>query len=135
MSDRRRDRRLRPTGPSRVRLIAAGQPNQPEAHLIAFDLLELDGRELIRVPLQERKRQLARLLLTAAAGVQLCSHLEGPGEVVFEHACKLGCEGIVSKRLGSTYRPGPTKSRDWIKVKNPAAPAVRRGAEEDWGRR
>jgi ATP-dependent DNA ligase len=44
----------------------------------------------------------------------------------------LGCEGIVSKRLGSLYRSG--RSPDWLKFKNPAAPAVRREAEEDWGR-
>jgi hypothetical protein len=42
------------------------------------------------------------------------------------------CEGIVSKRLGSRYRSG--RSLDWLKFKNPAAPAVRREAEEDWGR-
>jgi ATP-dependent DNA ligase len=40
------------------------------------------------------------------------------------------CEGIVSKRLGSLYRSG--RSKDWFKVKNPAAPAVRREAEEEW---
>jgi ATP-dependent DNA ligase len=45
-------------------------------------------------------------------------------------SCKLGCEGIVSKRLGSTYRSG--RSKQWVKVKNPAAPAVRREAEEEW---
>ena len=105
------------------------------AVLFAFDLLELDGRELIHVPIEERKYQLARLLHECAAGVQLCSHLEGPGDVVFEYACKLGCEGIVSKRVGSKYRPGPGKCSDWIKVKNPAAPAVKREAEEDWGKR
>src|SRR5262245_48995373 len=48
------------------------------------------------------------------------------------HACKLGLEGIVSKRLGSPYRSG--RSRHWIKSKNPAAPAVKREAEEDWGK-
>jgi ATP-dependent DNA ligase len=47
-----------------------------------------------------------------------------------EQACKLGWEGIVSKRLGSTYLSG--RSRQWLKVKNPAAPAVRREAEEVW---
>jgi len=52
---------------------------------------------------------------------------------VFRHACKLGLEGIVSKRLGSRYRSG--HSRDWLKSKNPAAPAVKRAAEEDWGGR
>jgi ATP-dependent DNA ligase len=56
-----------------------------------------------------------------------------PGEVVFKHACALGCEGIVSKRRGSRYVSG--RSRDWLKHKNPAAPAVRREVEEDWGNR
>ena len=66
-------------------------------------------------------------------GVRLNDHLEHPEEhVVFHHACKLGVEGIVSKRLGSRYRSG--RSSDWLKFKNPAAPAVRRRAEEDWGR-
>ena len=46
--------------------------------------------------------------------------------------CKMGLEGIVSKRLGSRYRSG--KSPDWLKFKNPAAPAVKREAEEDWGK-
>jgi bifunctional non-homologous end joining protein LigD len=55
---------------------------------------------------------------------------EGDAQIIFDHACKLGCEGIVSKRLGSRYRSG--RSPDWIKVKNPAVPAVRREAEEDW---
>jgi ATP-dependent DNA ligase len=54
------------------------------------------------------------------------------GAVVFQHACKMGLEGIVSKRLGSRYRSG--RSPDWLKFKNPEAPAVRREAEEDWGR-
>ena len=51
--------------------------------------------------------------------------------VMFRHACKLDLEGIVSKRLGSRYLGG--RSRDWLKVKNPAAPAGKREAEEDWG--
>jgi bifunctional non-homologous end joining protein LigD len=54
------------------------------------------------------------------------------GATVFRHACKLGFEGIVSNRLGSPYRSG--RSRDWLKMKNPNAPAVKREAEEDWGR-
>jgi len=49
---------------------------------------------------------------------------------LFRHACKLGFEAIVSKRLGSPYISG--RSRHWIKSKNPAAPAVKREAEEDW---
>ena len=46
--------------------------------------------------------------------------------------CKMGLEGIVSKRMDSRYRSG--RSPDWIKSKNPSAPAVRRETEEDWGR-
>ena len=56
---------------------------------------------------------------------------EGDGDILFAHACKLGREGIVSKRLGSPYRSG--RSPHWVKVKNPKAPAVKREAEEDWG--
>jgi len=59
-----------------------------------------------------------------------CEFFEGNGDILFEHACKLGCEGIVSKRLGSPYRSG--RSPHWVKVKNPKAPAVKREAEEDW---
>jgi bifunctional non-homologous end joining protein LigD len=61
----------------------------------------------------------------------LNEHIDEPN-VVFRHACKLGLEGIVSKRLGSTYRSG--RSRHWVKSKNPKHPAVKREAEEDWGR-
>jgi ATP-dependent DNA ligase len=49
-----------------------------------------------------------------------------------DHACKLGLEGIVSKRKGSPYRSG--RSSDWLKSKNPDCEAVRREAEEDWRR-
>jgi ATP-dependent DNA ligase len=63
-------------------------------------------------------------------GIALNEHFSGEGAVVFKHVCKLGCEGIVSKRLGSSYGSG--RSQHWIKVKNPKAPAVKRGAEEDW---
>ena len=52
------------------------------------------------------------------------------GALVFQHASKMGLEGIVSKRLGSRYRSG--RSPDWLKFKNPEAPAATREAEEDW---
>ena len=54
------------------------------------------------------------------------------GSDVFNHACKLGLEGIVSKRKESRYRSG--RCPDWIKSKNPNAPAVKREAEIDWSR-
>ena len=58
---------------------------------------------------------------------------EQDGPLVFRHACKLGLEGIVSKRRDSFYSSG--RSPHWIKSKNPNAPAVNREAEEDWGAR
>jgi bifunctional non-homologous end joining protein LigD len=100
--------------------------------LFAFDLLKLGGKDLRRTPLEERKRALAKLLRKASWPLQLNEHIEEQGDIVFRYACELGLEGIVSKRLGSFYRSG--RSRDWIKSKNPAAPAVRREVEEDWGK-
>jgi ATP-dependent DNA ligase len=100
--------------------------------LYAFDLLQLDSRDLRREPIEDRKAELARLLRRAKPGLQLNEHISEPGDIVFRHACKLGLEGIVSKRLGSRYRSG--RSPDWLKFKNPQAPAVKREAEEDWGR-
>jgi ATP-dependent DNA ligase len=102
------------------------------AVLCAFDLLELDGEDLRREPIEKRKALLAKLLRVSHVSIVLNEYFEEDGEIVFREACKLGCEGIVSKRLGSMYRRG--RSPHWIKVKNPKAPAVKREAEEDWGR-
>jgi bifunctional non-homologous end joining protein LigD len=100
--------------------------------LFAFDLLELGCKDLRRTQLEERKGVLAKLVRKDSWAVQLNEHIAERGDIVFRHACKLGFEGIVSKRLGSPYVSG--RSRHWIKSKNPAAPAVKREAEEDWGR-
>ena len=100
--------------------------------LCAFDLLELDGKDLSREPLEVRKATLASLLRARLPGLQFNQHLTHPGDIVFRHACAMGLEGIVSKRLGSLYVSG--RSRDWLKFKNPEAPAVKREAEEDWDR-
>jgi hypothetical protein len=81
---------------------------------------------------EERKGTLAKLVRKASWAVQLNEHIIECGDIVFRHACKLGYEGIGSKRLGSPYVSG--RSRHWVKSKNPAAPAVKREAEEDWGR-
>ena len=98
--------------------------------LCAFDLLELDGADLRREPIEVRKRTLSGLLRRKHAGISFNRHFDVDGAIVYRHACALGCEGIVSKRLGSPYRPG--RQDCWVKVKNPDAPAVRREAEEDW---
>jgi bifunctional non-homologous end joining protein LigD len=106
------------------------KPSGEHVFLYAFDLLELDGQDLRREPLEVRKRTLASLLHGSLPGLRLNEHLAHDGESVFRHACKMGLEGIVSKRLGSRYRSG--RSADWLKFKNPDAPAVKREAEEEW---
>jgi bifunctional non-homologous end joining protein LigD len=78
-----------------------GRQPQAEAVLFAFDLLELGGRDLRRTPVEERKRALAKLVRRATWALQLNEHIVESGDIVFRHACKLGFEGIVSKRLGS----------------------------------
>jgi bifunctional non-homologous end joining protein LigD len=103
------------------------------ATLCAFDLLELDGEDLRRAPIETRKLTLKSLLRGKHAGIAFNEHFTADGAIIYRHACALGCEGIVSKRLGSAYRSG--RADCWVKVKNPAAPAVRREAEEDWDRR
>jgi ATP-dependent DNA ligase len=75
---------------------------------------------------------LAKLLCGSQLSLVFNECVEEDGAIVFREACKLGCEGIVSKRLGSPYRSG--RSPHWVKVKNPKAPAVTPEAEEDWGR-
>jgi ATP-dependent DNA ligase len=98
--------------------------NGPRATLFAFDLIEIDGVDLRWRPIEDRKAALKKLLGRSPRGIAFNKHFDVEGTVVFHHACKLGCEGIVSKRLGSPYRFG--RPTDWLKVKNPAAPAVGR---------
>jgi bifunctional non-homologous end joining protein LigD len=101
------------------------------AVLYAFDLLELDGNDLHSLPIETRKATLASLLRNPGA-IRLSEHISADGPDVFAHACKLGAEGIVSKRLGSPYRSG--RSSAWIKVRNPASIAVQRERSENWNK-
>ena len=103
------------------------------AVLCAFDLIELNGDDLRALPIERRKHSLAKLLTRPHEGIAFNQHYTCESAAIFKHACALGCEGIVSKRLGSSYRSG--RVDHWLKIKNPAAPAVRREAEEDWGRK
>ena len=72
---------------------------------------------------------LARLV-AGVGGVRFSEGLAAEGAVVFAHACKLGLEGIVSKRLSAPYRSGP--SRDSLKIKNPNSPAMVRARDAEW---
>jgi bifunctional non-homologous end joining protein LigD len=100
------------------------------AILYAFDLIEHDGEDMRKRSFLDRKAALARLLRNTEAGILFNEHIAQDGPVVFAHACRLGAEGIVSKKVDGTYRSGPC--RMWIKVRNPASLAVRRERSEIW---
>ena len=86
------------------------------ASFVAFDLLGLEADDLRQRPLEERRDALAQLV-RGVDGIVFSEALATEGAIVFAHACKLGLEGIVSKRAGSRYRSGT--SRNWLKVLNP----------------
>jgi bifunctional non-homologous end joining protein LigD len=123
---------LGPDGLSRFEELSRREATRT-AILYAFDLIEHDGDDLRSRPLLDRKAMLASLLRDTAAGILLNEHIAEDGAIVFAHACQLGAEGIVSKRVDGTYRSGPC--RVWIKVRNPASIAVQRERSENWNRR
>jgi bifunctional non-homologous end joining protein LigD len=93
--------------------LSAGRSDRLRCYL--FDLLHLDGMDLTRLPLIERKAALQQLLAGHEGVLALSEHFEGRGGTVFEHACRLGLEGIVSKLRTATYHGGRSKS--WRKSK------------------
>jgi bifunctional non-homologous end joining protein LigD len=108
---------------------AVGRKGSREAILYAFDLLELDGRDMRREPWSDRRWRLEQLLRPARPGILLSEHIEdADGAKIYQHACRMGLEGIVAKRRDTPYRSG--RSPDWIKVKNPGAPAATRILEQ-----
>jgi bifunctional non-homologous end joining protein LigD len=104
---------------------ALGRKGSRQAFLHAFDVLELDGEDLRGKRWDYRREMLTRLLRGIGHGIQLSEHvdvLDGP--TLFKHGCAMGLEGIVAKRRDRPYRSG--RSPDWVKVKNPNAPAATR---------
>jgi bifunctional non-homologous end joining protein LigD len=93
--------------------LSAGRSDRLRYYL--FDLLHLDGEDLTGLPLIERKAALAQLLAGHEGVLAYSEHFEGRGDTIFEHACRLGLEGIVSKLRTSVYRPG--RSPSWRKSK------------------
>jgi bifunctional non-homologous end joining protein LigD len=100
--------------------------NDQNATACAFDLLMLNGDDLRRSPYVERKAAL-RKLLRHGRGIQYVEHAGGHGDRLFAAACKLGLEGIVSKKLDAPYKSGPSKA--WLKIRNPKAPAATRAID------
>jgi bifunctional non-homologous end joining protein LigD len=98
--------------------------------LYTFDLLEMNGEEYRTEQLEKRKAKLEKLLARRVDGIIFNEHLSAEGALIFKHACKLGLEGIVSKRIDMPYSSGRTKS--WVKVKNPPSPAMLRIEDSTW---
>ena len=82
---------------------------------VAFDLLELDGRDLTRTALRIRKKTLHDVV-TPSPVLMYADHVENDGRAFFEELRRSGAEGMVAKRADSPYQPG-VRSRDWLKVK------------------
>ena len=98
---------------------------QAAAVLVAFDVLDVDGQDVRAEPLERRQARLRRLLRrppgkaaqATASGIQLSEPIAGRPDAIFRHACAMGLEGIVSKRVDSRYVSGRTMN--WLKARNP----------------
>ena len=99
-----------------LRRAIAGKRGAPRLAYQVFDLLYLDGRELLGMDVLTRKQMLEERVRGRCPCVRYTDHLVGSGPAFHHAAHQAGLEGIVSKRLGSRYRPG-VRSRDWLKVK------------------
>ncbi len=83
--------------------------------------MEHDGEDLRRLAFIDRKKRLSKIVPKRhGPGIQISEHLVGDGAAIYAKACELGLEGIVSKKLTSTYRPG--RSKVWIKTRNRKSP-------------
>jgi ATP-dependent DNA ligase len=101
--------------------------NDTKASACAFDLLTLNGANFRRKPRLALHIRHCENFCGALVASSYVEHAEGHGDKLFAAACHLGLEGIVSKRLTSVYKSGPSKT--WIKVKNPKAPAATHAAD------
>ena len=108
----RMQQRINVTRDIDVRRVAGEHP----VTFIAFDLLELDGRDLLGTELRIRKKTL-RETVVDSPNILFAAHVERDGQSLFEVARESGIEGIVGKRADSLYRPG-IRSPEWVKIKS-----------------
>lgn len=92
-----------------------GRLHAERAILFAFDLLDLDGHDLTRMALDERRQMLEGLLAGETGAIRLSEEVEAGGTELLAHACKIGLEGIIAKRRDAPYRSG--RGGDWLKIK------------------
>jgi bifunctional non-homologous end joining protein LigD len=89
--------------------------------LCAFDLLEVNGEDVRPESIEDRKRRLAGPLRLPHNGIALNDTYRDDGAIICKRACALGCEGIVSKRLGSPYRAGRSVDKQVTPSVSPVA--------------
>jgi bifunctional non-homologous end joining protein LigD len=102
--------------------------HEDQVQLYAFDILALNADDLRGLPLSMRKTNLARLLSRRPEGIFVAPFEQGEiGPDLFQAACRMGLEGLVSKRRDRPYQPG--RSKHWVKIKNRSHPAMSRVME------
>ena len=105
-----------PDGRTSFRALQAALKGDPgQIDYFAFDLLELDGEDLTRVPLVERKKKLAALMAGATGHIRYSDHIVGKGEDLLHTFCDAGLEGVISKRVDARY--SGTRNGTWVKTK------------------
>ena len=103
------------TGLSDFHALRSAITRRPQdIYLVAFDLLYLNSHDLRDMPLKDR-REILQALIPAGGRIQFSEALPGTGDAAYHLACEANLEGIVSKRLDSGYRSGPTMN--WRKIK------------------
>ena len=95
--------------------LASDSGNAAALVFFLFDILYVDGEDLLAGPLTDRKTRLAALLSNATSPLQYCDHQIGRGREFHKQACAMSLEGIVSKRADAPYTPGNRGL--WLKVK------------------
>ena len=121
----------RSKAPQYAEVVCAGKDGVPDfdrlhgrcfdhlAVACAFYLLMLNDDDMRRKTFAERKAALRKLLKHEPNGIQYVEHIEGNGDAMFEAVCKLGLEGLVSKKLYAPYRSGPSKAGSRPRTRRP----------------
>lgn len=103
-------------GISHFRMVQNSEENASSIYFYIFDLLFLEGKDLRRLPLIERKSLLRNLFGKSSSSVRYLDHVEDKGKEFYAACKKLKLEGIIAKRKTSPYRSGE-RSREWLKIK------------------
>jgi bifunctional non-homologous end joining protein LigD len=99
--------------------------HEPNVIAYVFDVMMIDDNDVRNEPWSQRNKMLFKLLKRSHGGLLYSEPiLNADGPTIYAHACKLGLEGIVSKRIDAPYRSG--RVRTWVKTKNPQSPAALR---------